>query len=190
MTISAVVAELPERSEYPYSSLALSPDRTQAVAGCLDTLHILPLPGLGSKQTVPFTKTGWNESNRVVTAVAWSAGKIAAAASNGSIAVYREDRLGTPEAWLDKHVQTVNRLAWHSTIPGLLLSASQDGTVALWERKPMQPAAQGKSWFKPAAPTSFSWEVRVFDPKSQAVVDAQWSPHYPNGTKSATQACI
>lgn len=39
-----------------------------------------------------------------------------------------------PEAELSKHTRQVNRLAWHPTKHGLLLSASQDGSVLLWER--------------------------------------------------------
>ena len=42
-----------------------------------------------------------------------------------------------PEAVLVEHSRAVNRLAWHPTgrRPGLLLTASQDATVRLWERR-------------------------------------------------------
>ena len=40
-----------------------------------------------------------------------------------------------PEAVLRQHVRAVNRLAWHPKRPGFLLSASQDATVLLWERR-------------------------------------------------------
>jgi len=45
--------------------------------------------------------------------------------------------IGQPEATFLAHSRAVNRLAWHSTgrRPYLLLSASQDGTVKLWDRR-------------------------------------------------------
>ena len=85
--------------------------------------------------------------------------RIAAAGSNGVIVVWSATvllegtaaALGTnvaaaaPEAVLSQHVRAVNRLAWHPTLDGCLLSASQDATVLLWERRsvaasePQQP---------------------------------------------------
>lgn len=45
--------------------------------------------------------------------------------------------IGQPEAVFLGHSRAVNRLAWHPTghRPYLLLSASQDGTVKLWDRR-------------------------------------------------------
>ena len=45
--------------------------------------------------------------------------------------------IGQPEATFLAHSRAVNRLAWHSSgrRPYLLLSASQDGTVKLWDRR-------------------------------------------------------
>lgn len=45
--------------------------------------------------------------------------------------------IGQPEAAFLAHSRAVNRLAWHSTgnRPYLLLTASQDGTVKLWDRR-------------------------------------------------------
>jgi len=74
---------------------------------------------------------------------------IAAAGSNGVIVVWSAATLleGTagitnnnvaaaaPEAVLSQHARAVNRLAWHPTVHGRLLSASQDSTVLLWERR-------------------------------------------------------
>jgi len=45
--------------------------------------------------------------------------------------------IGQPEAVFLAHSRAVNRLAWHPTgnRPYLLLTASQDGTVKLWDRR-------------------------------------------------------
>jgi WD40 repeat protein len=99
-------------------------------------------------------------SNAMVTCVAWSPNVeqdveeegstnrnqnqslIAAAGSNGAIVVFQAETLfdltattSPVEAVLTQHhVRAVNGLDWHPSLPGLLLSASQDGTVLLWER--------------------------------------------------------
>jgi WD40 repeat protein len=69
---------------------------------------------------------------------------IAAAASNGVIVVWSADSLllenGVPEKILSQHVRAVNSLEWHPRKPGMLLSASQDGKVLLWERRKEEQA--------------------------------------------------
>lgn len=75
--------------------------------------------------------------------------------------------IGQPEAAFLAHSRAVNRLAWHPTgrRPYLLLTASQDGTVKLWDRRASSPSpasaalagvgpspsgapgATGRSWF-------------------------------------------
>ena len=142
---------------------------------------------------------------------------IAAAGSNGAVVVWRaKDLMGgstgasighQPEAVLVEHSRAVNRLAWHPTgrRPGLLLTASQDATVRLWERrvgsaarsappaaaqeKPSPPSGKGiGSWFgrasdvpeEPADRTvrSYSWRcVATFHPKADAARDVKWSPY-------------
>jgi hypothetical protein len=70
---------------------------------------------------------------------------IAAAGSNGvDCRVDRRNtaggRVGTisrPRRHFKSATPAVNRLAWHPRRPGLLPSASQDGTVILWERQRM-----------------------------------------------------
>ena len=69
---------------------------------------------------------------------------------------------GQPEAVFLAHSRAVNRLAWHPTgnRPYLLLTASQDGTVKLWDRRASSPmlsdvkvevppvrASSVKTWF-------------------------------------------
>jgi hypothetical protein len=134
---------------------------------------------------------------------------IAAAGSNGVIVVWTAETLlegesgqfPAPDAILSQHARAVNRLAWHPRRPGLLLSASQDGTVILWERQrsntgtadqqrrqSKQSNKQGFSFFGGIKAVSnqkrsYSWQCRAtFEPKSEAVRDIQWSPFHDDGT--------
>lgn len=162
---------------------------------------------------------------------------IAAAGSNGVIVVWNAETLlgivdspsstadsgsngppspaQAPEAVLCQHVRQVNRLAWHPSKHGLLLSASQDGTVLLWERRKMEdvsPAAhinpnanssRFKGFFGGLANSAassvqqhrrsqkFQWHCRAtFQPKSEAVRDIRWSPFYEDGTCGAWSTAL
>jgi hypothetical protein len=77
---------------------------------------------------------------------------IAAAGSNGIIVLWNAapllDATGstlTPTAILNQHNRQVNRLAWHPGNDLLLLSASQDWTVVLWEKRVQKMDAASKS---------------------------------------------
>ena len=109
---------------------------------------------------------------------------VAAAGSNGVVVAWHQSSLlensnifhgrnreraastsaafGQPEAVFLAHSRAVNRLAWHPTgnRPYLLLTASQDGTVKLWDRRASSPmlsdvkvevspvrASSVKTWF-------------------------------------------
>lgn len=61
------------------------------------------------------------------------------------------------------HSRAVNRLNWHSVDEPLLLSASQDTLIKLWDRR-------GRS---------FSCQL-TFTPRAEAVRDVQWNPHQPH----------
>ncbi len=47
----------------------------------------------------------------------------------------QKQRTQQPEGILDQHTRAVNCMVWHPTRSGLLLTASQDGKIKLWERK-------------------------------------------------------
>jgi hypothetical protein len=141
---------------------------------------------------------------------------IAAAGSNGVIVVWTAETLlgeesghfPKPDAILSQHVRAVNKLAWHPRRPGLLLSASQDGTVIIWERKlevattterqrqSKQSTKQGFSLFggmnsQSNQKQSYSWQCRgTFEPKSEAVRDIRWSPFYHDGKCLYCVACF
>ena len=90
-------------------------------------------------------------SNGVV--VVWSAKKLffsdfgmplAAKAGGGFIStntkpsaafLAKTQRSQQPEGILNQHTRAVNCMAWHPTRSGLLLTASQDGSIKLWERR-------------------------------------------------------
>lgn len=69
---------------------------------------------------------------------------IATAATNGSIALYRDFRY---DRTLQEHHRQVNRLAFNPADGRLLLSASQDGNVKLWDLRERKSRStfQGKS---------------------------------------------
>lgn len=144
-------------------------------------------------------------STVVITDVAWSlpqdesdadSSVVAAAGSNGVVVVWNAKHafldpaapaaMGPPpDAVLSQHSRAVNRLAWRSNgkKPGYLLTASQDATVKLWERKVTSAGAndgQGSviSWFGIQASNAsrqketVSWHcVVTFQPKAEAVRD-------------------
>jgi WD40 repeat protein len=217
------VASLSKRAPHPISSLDLSPDRNHAVLASKDTLQIIKISpnGISLIKAIPIaqhfqasrfgedssTRTTTNPlfgqhhhhkaSNVVITKVAWSrTGLIAAAGSNGVIVVYSLDN--NAEAVLSQHVRAVNGLAWHPTRDGLLLSASHDATVLLWERLEETVQADhaksskglhhrlfgvAQSMTNSTRKNNMTWHCRAkFEPKSEAVRDIQWSPFYEDGT--------
>jgi len=136
---------------------------------------------------------------------------LAAAGSNGVFVIWNarhaflergaSTTMGYPPDTVRSHSsRAVNRLAWHPTgkHPGHLLTASQDGTVKLWERKLAMPRtasdksqdAQGvRSWFgkqersrqASSSGRSYSWEcTKTFNPKSEAIREVRWSPFHDN----------
>ena len=70
--------------------------------------------------------------------------KKSASSSSSTAHLAKQQRRQQPEAILSQHTRAVNGLAWHPTRCGLLLTASQDGSVKLWERRavPQQQAAR------------------------------------------------
>jgi hypothetical protein len=166
--------------------------------------------GQGQHKTADSTSTAKTTDSKDQNTVGTGTSLIAAAGSNGVIVVWTAETLlegesgqfPAPDAILSQHVRAVNRLAWHPRRPGLLLSASQDGTVILWERQrsnnsadpqrrgqSKQSSKQGFSFFggikssQSNQKRSYAWICRAtFEPKSEAVRDIQWSPFHDDGT--------
>lgn len=159
-----------------------------------------------------------SNTNVIITDVVWSLPQsdedtddtvdfLAAAGSNGVFVIW-DARLAflergssttmayPPETVRSHSSRAVNRLAWHPTgkYPGRLLTASQDGTVKLWERKlaTLNKASDkskgaSRSWFGKqerlrqagSSNRSFSWEcTKTFNPKSEAIREVRWSPFH------------
>ena len=148
-------------------------------------------------------------STVAVTDVAWSFPQeddddiVAAAGSNGVVVVWSAQKgllnptatssmAAAPDAVLSQHSRAVNRLAWHPSTKkaGLLLTASQDSTVKLWERRASSGPMGGNqgnpniiSWFgmphSDPKHKSISWHcLATYEPKAEAVRDIRWSPFF------------
>lgn len=63
------------------------------------------------------------------------------------------------ERVIPAHPRTVNRINWHPQEEGILLSASQDTTIKLWDRRGRNYNCQ-----------------MTFTPRSESVRDVQWNP--------------
>ena len=62
-------------------------------------------------------------------------GRFIASKTSSATFLAQKQRTQQPEGILDQHTRAVNCMVWHPTKSGLLLTASQDGKIKLWERK-------------------------------------------------------
>jgi SEA/GATOR complex protein SEA2/WDR24 len=87
--------------------------------------------------------------------------RMATAATNGAIVVW-QDFVPESQRLMKDHDRTVNKVNWHPSHSHMLLSASQDGTMRLFDlREPKYASA-------------------LFKPRSDSVRDAQFSPFFAN----------
>ena len=86
---------------------------------------------------------------------------IVSAATNGAIVIWDISKpVGQKqERIITEHSRAVNRICFHPTDPVLLLSASQDGSMKLWDLRGKTNRAQ-----------------LTFDGKSESVRDVQFNP--------------
>ena len=106
---------------------------------------------------------------------------------------------GQPEASFFAHSRAVNRLAWHPTgrRPYLLLTASQDGSVKLWDRR-----ATSSSSMNPGSVSSVGSNASVAQPMfnlnprswfgfgNSSVVQSSQMPQSSEFSRTATWHCI
>jgi len=115
--------------------------------------------------------------------------------------------IGDPEAIIVQHSRAVNRLAWHPNKPALLLTASQDSTVKLFDRRASSGGNKAVastaidsmlSWFGLESQNNAlssrhlarpSWHcVSTFQPRSEAVRDIKWNPFNDNAFAMVTDS--
>ena len=142
-----------------------------AVGGAqmLKVVHITP-HGLIEKKNLRLTSKVTNEVNFSINDVEWclkesSRNVLASGASNGNIILWDISRDGrtSQERVITAHPRTVNRINWHPVDEDLLLSASQDTTIKLWDRRGRLYTCQS-----------------TFQPRSESVRDVQWNPSQPH----------
>lgn len=97
--------------------------------------------------------------------------------------------IGQPEAILVEHNRAVNCIAWHRHRTGVFLTASQDGTVKMFERRETKSDKNDEirtsdkykwKWFAKSTSSSsvksYSWHYTgCFKPNCGPVRDIQWS---------------
>jgi hypothetical protein len=99
--------------------------------------------------------------------------------------------IGQPEAVLVEHTRAVNRIAWHRRRPGVFLTASQDATVKMFERREDKTEedldnqkrnneSSKWNWFGKSTSSShvksYSWHyIGCFKPNCGPIQDIQWS---------------
>lgn len=156
------------------SAMSQSPDTTsqQIVVAGRSPLRILTVDpsadgkGFTSVQNLRTRRrSGLNYS---VVDVVWNpndADMIATAATNGVIVLWKNFQPET-ETIMKDHLRSVNRLDWHPSNPALLLSASQDGTMRLWDIRSRSVGTGTPN--------------KIFEPCSDSVRDASFSPFHHN----------
>jgi WD40 repeat protein len=173
-------------------------------------------PRSGGTQS-SLASTGSASAAITITEVSWGNDNlIAIAGSNGSILVWskqillstslpekKEERTirnknninrVSPEAVFPQlHNRAINRLSWHPTLSNVLLSASHDASVILWEpieeqnftasNDKMARFSFGFSAGNAKRQPLLRWQSKgIFKPKGDGVRDVRWSPHYTDGT--------
>ncbi|KAI9730659.1 MAG: SEA (Seh1-associated) complex subunit [Cirrosporium novae-zelandiae] len=137
----------------PIDALDISPQRTHVILAGREILKTVRVAGTNCTEEfnlrsaiIAYASThnqgGTNASIRnkeqlAAKDVKWSHGRfetfIATAAANGHIIVYDLTRAGVASAHFHEHSRPVHKLAFNPHEGAYLLSASQDGTVKLWD---------------------------------------------------------
>lgn len=122
----------------PLSSLSPSPDRELVAVAGREVLKILKVDPV--LQEVINLRAGLHINMNfacgdVKWAGAYAKGTIASATNNGSVIIWDVGRPSSQklDRILSEHTRTVNRVGFHPSEPVQLISASQDGTMRLWD---------------------------------------------------------
>jgi WD40 repeat protein len=171
----------------PIASLDISPDRTRVVIAGKDIFKILSVSGDGentisevanlrastSQYAAVNPKTSLSRTKDILAIgdVKWSGTKlpnvIATATTYGKIVLYDVTRPGYELTRLSEHQRSVHKLAFNPHDGRWLLSASQDGTVKLWDLREYA-SRNGLS--------GVSRSTKTINGRAEAVRDLKWSP--------------
>ncbi len=159
------------------TSLDVNKDKTHVILAGPDTLQTVRVDGKSLEEGTNIInaivdKDRQNASRHrdtlAIRDVKWSHGSyshcIATAASSGNVVVYDLSRPGVELARLHQHSRQVHKVAFSPFQGYLFLSASQDGTVRIWDLRAATPEV-----------TRFQ-SSRVYFGESDGVRDVKWSP--------------
>ncbi|RKO86430.1 WD40-repeat-containing domain protein, partial [Blyttiomyces helicus] len=178
--IRAMRAAIPDSAADPHSAVQLrfngalnavsaSPDRDQVVVAGREVLKILSVTDSEVKETLNLrigvnAKQNLNcSSNDVKWGGSFARYTIATAATNGAVVIWDLNRAGQQkmERVITEHSRAVNRICFNPAEASILLSASQDGTMKLWDLRAKNVARH------------------TFEGKAESVRDVQFSPGNP-----------
>ncbi|XP_041979515.1 GATOR complex protein WDR24 [Aricia agestis] len=149
--------------EGPANALALNKDSTQVVIAGRNVFKVFSI-GENEFTEVYNLRVGKNLNlNFSSIDVAWSQideNTLATAATNGAVVVWNLGRLGRSkqEHVFSDHKRSVNKVSFHLTEPGLLISGSQDGMMKCFDLRMKEVA-------------------RTFISNTESIRDVQFSPH-------------
>ncbi|KAJ3415795.1 hypothetical protein HDV05_004067 [Chytridiales sp. JEL 0842] len=180
----------------PLTIINASVDTDLAVVGGRDVLKVFHVGEKELKEVVNL-RAGVKAGSFSLTDAKWANGfaprTIASSYSNGDIIIWDLNR-GTQkqENVITEHYRAVNRLSFHKTEPGLLLSACQDGTVKMWDLRTKGAAKatfDGKAenvrdvQFSPTSPYEFiaafeNGNIQKWDIRRPSEAERRWSAHF------------
>ncbi|KAJ3018418.1 WD repeat-containing protein 24 [Thoreauomyces humboldtii] len=181
----------------PLSAVAGCVDMDWAVVAGREVLKILSVYDDDVKEVLNLrggVKLSLNFSiNDVKWGNSFAKSTIATAATNGAVVIWDLNRPNVHklERILTEHTRAVNRINFHPTEPGLLLSASQDGSMRLWDLRAKsiaRNAFEGKSesvrdvQFCPSNPWEFvaafeNGTIQKWDVRFPAMYERKWNAH-------------
>jgi hypothetical protein len=160
------------------TALDINQDRTRAILAGRDILQTIRVEGSSPPAEETNIRAAIINNDRLNTTrhrdtldfhdVKWSHGEysshIATAATNGKVIIYDLGRPGIEVCRLHEHSRQVHRVAFNPFQGYLLLSASQDGTVKLWDLRDAR--SEVSKWHS----------KRKYNGQSDGIRDVKWSP--------------
>ncbi|ORY03437.1 WD40 repeat-like protein [Basidiobolus meristosporus CBS 931.73] len=176
------------------TALSACPDQEQVVIAGREVLKILSVTEQEATEVLNLRAGSKLNLNFSINDVKWlSRGKIATAATNGAILLWDLNRTGQKiERVISEHSRAVNRISYESSSGFVLISASQDSTMRLWdlrEKAASKFTFHGKSesvrdvQFNPLNPTEFiaafeNGTIQKWDIRNPSVFEKKISAHY------------